>query len=52
MLPALLKSGISVVLVEHRLIQKTIADGVTPPVKAPLHDAARTVQFVRSKASE
>ena len=26
--------------------------GVKPPVKAPLHDAARALQFVRSKAAE
>lgn len=28
------------------------ADGVKPPVKVPLHDAARALQFVRSKAAE
>ncbi|MBC7820719.1 MAG: alpha/beta hydrolase [Planctomycetaceae bacterium] len=52
MLPEFLKNGISVVSVEYRFIQEAMADGVTPPVKAPLHDAARALQFVRSKASE
>ncbi|MFN9957315.1 MAG: alpha/beta hydrolase, partial [bacterium] len=28
------------------------ADGVIPPVRGPLHDAARALQFVRSKADE
>ena len=28
------------------------ADGEVPPVKGPLHDAARALQFVRSKAGE
>jgi len=48
----LLKAGISVVAINYRLIQHAIADGVEPPVKAPLHDAARALQFVRSKAKE
>ncbi|MDG1897548.1 MAG: alpha/beta hydrolase [Fuerstiella sp.] len=47
---ALLESGISVVAINYRLMAHT--DGVVPPVKAPLHDAARALQFVRSKASE
>jgi acetyl esterase/lipase len=33
-------------------LREAIADGVTPPVKAPLHDAAQALQFVRSKAGE
>lgn len=52
MLPEFLKSGVSVVSVEYRFIQEAMADGVTPPVKAPLQDAARALQFVRSKAEE
>jgi arylsulfatase len=52
LLPAVLKSGISVVSIEYRFIQEAIADGVTPPVKGPLHDAARALQFVRSQARE
>jgi acetyl esterase/lipase len=52
MVPECLKNGISVVSVEYRFIQEAIADGVKPPVKAPLHDAARALQFVRSKSAE
>ena len=48
--PALLKAGISVVAINYRLMRH--AEGVEPPVKAPLHDAARALQFVRSKATE
>lgn len=50
--PAMRKAGISVVSIEYRFIEAAIADGVTPPVKACLHDAARALQFVRSKAVE
>lgn len=45
-----LAAGISVVSVEYRFVQE--AGDTTPPVKAPLHDAARALQFVRSKAAE
>ena len=48
----MLSKGISVVSVEYRFIAESTADGVTPPVKGPLHDAARALQFVRSKAAE
>jgi acetyl esterase/lipase len=51
-LPQYLKNGISVVSVEYRFIQEAIVDNVKPPVKAPLHDAARALQFVRSKSGE
>ena len=47
-----LAAGISVVSVEYRFIGEAKADNVVPPVKAPLHDAARALQFVRSKAAE
>jgi len=47
-----LKAGISVVSVEYRFIPEATADKVVPPVKGPLHDAARALQFVRSKAAE
>jgi len=47
---ALLEAGISVVAINYRLMAHTT--GVEPPVKAPLHDAARALQFVRSKAGE
>jgi len=45
---ALLKAGISVVAINYRYVTST----EKPPVKAPLHDAARALQFVRSKARE
>jgi acetyl esterase/lipase len=49
---ALLKEGISVVAIHYRLIRRDPALDTSPPVKAPLHDAARALQFVRSKAAE
>jgi acetyl esterase/lipase len=52
MLPDCLKAGISVVSVEYRFIPEATADGVVPPVKGPLTDAARALQLVRSKAAE
>ena len=52
MLPEILNAGISVVSVEYRFIPEATADGVVPPVKGPLHDAARALQFVRSKAAQ
>ena len=52
MLPEMLKSGVSVASVEYRFIAEATADKVVPPVKGPLHDAARALQFVRSKATE
>ena len=48
----LLDSGISVVAINYRLIPRNGKPDTTPPVKAPLHDAARALQFVRSKATE
>ncbi len=47
---ALLEAGISVVAINYRLMRHS--QDVVPPVKAPLHDAARALQFVRSKADE
>jgi acetyl esterase/lipase len=49
---AYLDQGISVVAINYRLIPQANALKVTPPVKAPLEDAARAMQFVRSKAKE
>ena len=51
-LPHLLEANISVVSVEYRLIRHAVDEGVDPPVKAPLLDCARALQFVRSKAEE
>jgi acetyl esterase/lipase len=47
-----LHAGISVVSINYRLIPDAVAQGVNPPVKACLEDAARALQFVRSKAAE
>ena len=47
---ALLNEGISVVAINYRYIRN--AQNLKPPVKAPLYDAARALQFVRSKAAE
>lgn len=52
MLQEMLDAGISVVSVEYRFIPEATADGEVPPVKGPLHDAARALQFVRSKAAD
>ena len=49
---AFLDKGISVVGINYRYVQNGVEDKVVPPVKAPLGDAARALQFVRSKASE
>ncbi len=47
-----LSAGISVVSINYRFVQEATAAGVKPPVKWPLGDAARALQFVRSKAVE
>ena len=47
-----LDAGISVVSINYRYSWQAQLAGVTPPVKAPLEDAARALQFVRSKAAE
>jgi acetyl esterase/lipase len=52
LLQPLLKDGISVASIEYRFINEATADGVVPPVKGPLHDAARALQFLRSKADQ
>lgn len=44
--------GISVVAINYRYVKNAVEEKVEPPVKAPLHDAARALQFVRSKAKE
>ncbi len=46
------RAGISVVSIEYRFTQQADAAGIKPPVQWPLGDAARALQFVRSKASE
>lgn len=49
---AFLDKGISVVAINYRYVKQAVELGVKPPVKAPLEDAARALQFVRSKAEE
>ena len=47
-----LAAGISVVCINYRFILDATADGLNPPVQGPLLDAARALQFVRSRAAE
>lgn len=47
-----LAAGISVVSINYRFTTHAQAAGVKPPVEWPLRDAARALQFVRSKAAE
>jgi acetyl esterase/lipase len=49
---AFLDKGISVVAINYRYVRNGVEDKVEPPVKASLEDAARALQFVRSKAAE
>jgi acetyl esterase/lipase len=47
-----LDAGISVAAINYRFIAQSMEQGVEPPVKGPLHDAARALQTIRSKAKE
>jgi acetyl esterase/lipase len=47
-----LAAGISVAAINYRFTTQAQTAGVKPPVEWPLHDAARALQFVRSKAAE
>ena len=47
-----LGAGISVVSINYRFITDATEQKINPPVKACLDDAARALQFVRSKAGE
>ena len=47
-----LAAGISVVSINYRFVKEATAVGIKPPVKWPLDDAMRALQFVRSKAAE
>jgi acetyl esterase/lipase len=51
-LKQMLANGISVVSINYRYSWQAQLAGIKPPVKAPLEDAARALQFVRSKAAE
>ncbi|HRQ90721.1 MAG TPA: alpha/beta hydrolase [Bacteroidia bacterium] len=52
LLEACLAEGISVVSINYRYSWQAQLAGVEPPVLWPLEDAARALQFVRSKAAE
>ena len=47
----LLNAGISVAALNYRFVDQAIQENVEPPVKEPLHDAARCLQFIRSKSN-
>jgi acetyl esterase/lipase len=47
-----LDAGISVAAINYRYVQQGVELKIEPPVKAPLEDAARALQFIRSRASE
>ncbi len=47
-----LDRGVSVASINYRFVPQAQEAGVKPPVKWPLEDAARAVQFLRSKAGE
>ncbi|MCU0875726.1 MAG: alpha/beta hydrolase [Pirellulaceae bacterium] len=47
-----LAAGISVVSINYRYVTQAMLAEVKPPVQWPLNDAARALQFVRSKAGE
>ena len=48
----LLDEGISVAAVNYRFVTQAQEAGIKPPVKWPLEDAARAIQFLRSRAEE
>ena len=50
--PGYLKEGISVAAINYRMVPEATKEGIDPPVKWPLSDAARALQFIRSKAKE
>jgi len=47
-----LKAGISVAAINYRYVKQAVQEKVEPPVKAPLEDAARALQLIRSKAAD
>ena len=47
-----LDAGISVAAINYRFILQAMEQKVEPPVKGCLHDAARALQTIRSKAKE
>ena len=51
LLEPLLAAGVSVTSVEYRFISEAMEEGIEPPVRAPLADAARALQTVRANAA-
>jgi acetyl esterase/lipase len=51
-LPEVLAAGVSFVSVEYRSLRQAYLADVRPPLAWPMHDIARALQFVRSKAAE
>ena len=49
---ALLDAKISVAACNYRYVKQAVEQGIVPPVKAPLHDAARALQHLRQEAKE
>jgi len=47
-----LDAGISVAAINYRYVKNGVEQKIEPPVKAPLEDAARALQFIRSKSKE
>lgn len=47
-----LDEGISIMTINYRFIWEAQKAGVKPPVSWPIHDAARALQFTKSKATE
>jgi acetyl esterase/lipase len=47
-----LDAGIAVAAINYRYVKQAAELKIDPPVKAPLEDAARALQFIRSKAAE
>jgi acetyl esterase/lipase len=47
-----LDAGISVAAINYRFVKQAVEAKVEPPVKAPLEDAARALQLIRSKSKE
>lgn len=47
-----LKAGIACAAINYRMVPEATEKGIDPPVKWPLEDAARAVQFLRSRAKE
>jgi acetyl esterase/lipase len=45
-------AGISVAAINYRFVQQAVDMKIDPPVKAPLDDAARALQLIRSKSAE